>query len=154
MEILKRFIKQGFFEGFSHRPFMEPGKRSFLAFWKWLSLIQLPSWLFTPAAGMGMVSLCCRVTITVLLSTRATSLGSVRANQLHTISTIRAFLVQIFCRLVQYRAKVLDGQNKCLRLFIWVGSAVLLRKKETLELVKINKNYYIFFLFSEKIIKY
>lgn len=63
-------------------PAMQPGKRSTLAFCQSDSLIQLPSWLFTPPAGMGMVSLWLLVTITVLLSTRATSFGSVRANQL------------------------------------------------------------------------
>lgn len=63
-------------------PAMHPGKRSTLAFCQSDSLIQLPSWLFTPPAGMGMVSLWLFVTITVLLSTRATSFGSVRANQL------------------------------------------------------------------------
>ncbi|TNN37770.1 hypothetical protein EYF80_052057 [Liparis tanakae] len=41
-----------------------------------------PSWLTPPSSGVGTVSLWSRVTITVLLSTRATSLGSVRANQL------------------------------------------------------------------------
>lgn len=62
---------------------MQPGNRSSLDFCQSNSLIQLPSWLFTPAAGIGMVSLWLLVTITVLLSTRATSFGSVRANQLH-----------------------------------------------------------------------
>lgn len=63
-------------------PAMHPGKRSSRALCQSLSLIQLPSWLFTPAAGTGMVSLWFLVTITVLLSTRATSFGSVRASQL------------------------------------------------------------------------
>lgn len=61
---------------------MQPGKRSSLALCQSDSLIQLPSWLLAPSAGMGIVSLWFLVTITVLLSTRATSFGSVRANQL------------------------------------------------------------------------
>lgn len=44
--------------------------------------IQRPSWLTPPPRGVGTVSLWSWVTITVLLSTRATSLGSVLANQL------------------------------------------------------------------------
>ena len=65
-------------------PAMQPGKRSWRAVCQSLALIQLPSWLLAPPLGMGTVSLCFSVTITVLLSTRATSLGSVRANQLWT----------------------------------------------------------------------
>lgn len=63
-------------------PAMHPGKRSRLALCQSDSLIQLPSWLLAPPAGTGTVSLWFSVTITVLLSTRATSLGSVRASQL------------------------------------------------------------------------
>ena len=70
-------------------PVMQPGKRSSLAFCQSDSLIQLPNWLFTPPAGMGMVSLWFLVTITVLLSTRATSFGSVRASQLPKKSKIQ-----------------------------------------------------------------
>lgn len=61
---------------------MQPGNRSDMA----LSIsswdIQRPSWLTPPPSGVGTVSFCSWVTITVLLSTRATSLGSVLANQL------------------------------------------------------------------------
>lgn len=62
-------------------PFMHPGNRALKAFSKSSSDIQRPSWL-RPLLGMGTVSLCSRVTMTVLLSILATSLGSVRANQL------------------------------------------------------------------------
>lgn len=71
-------------------PAMQPGNRSSLAFCQSDSLIQLPSWLFAPPAGMGMVSLWFLVTITVLLSTRATSFGSVRANQLENRAEVSA----------------------------------------------------------------
>ena len=64
-----------------HSPFMHPGNRTLNAFSKSSSDIQRPSWL-RPVLGMGTVSLCSRVMMTVLLSILATSLGSVRANQL------------------------------------------------------------------------
>lgn len=60
---------------------MHPGNLALNAFSKSSSDIQRPSWL-RPVLGMGTVSLCSWVTITVLLSILATSLGSVRANQL------------------------------------------------------------------------
>lgn len=72
-------------------PAMQPGKRSSLALCQSDSLIQLPSWLFAPSAGMGMVSRWFLVTITVLLSTRATSFGSVRASQLKNRTGTRAW---------------------------------------------------------------
>lgn len=62
-------------------PFMHPGNRALNAFSKSSSDIQRPSWLW-PLLGMGTVSLCSWVMMTVLLSILATSLGSVRANQL------------------------------------------------------------------------
>jgi len=80
-------------------PDMQPGKRSRLAVCQSDSLIQLPSWLFTPPAGMGMVSLWFLVTITVLLSTRATSFGSVRANQLQNRAGNRSATQQKLTRL-------------------------------------------------------
>lgn len=64
-----------------HSPFMHPGNLALNAFSKSSSDIQRPSWL-GPVLGMGTVSLCSWVMITVLLSILATSLGSVRANQL------------------------------------------------------------------------
>lgn len=82
--LISRSLRNTFLTRCSNLPVMQPGKRSFLAFCQSDSLIQLPSWLLAPSAGMGIVSLWFLVTITVLLSTRATSLGSVRANQLET----------------------------------------------------------------------
>lgn len=67
---------------FSCLPCMQPGNLVLKAFSKSSSDIQRPSWL-VPVLGIGVVSLCSWVTMTVLLSTLATSLGSVRANQLH-----------------------------------------------------------------------
>lgn len=63
-------------------PFMQPGNLSFMALSNSSGDIQRPSWLTPPSRGEGTVSLWSRVTITVLLSTRATSRGSVLANQL------------------------------------------------------------------------
>lgn len=60
---------------------MHPGNLALNAFSKSSSDIQRPSWL-RPLLGMGTVSLCSWVTMTVLLSILATSLGSVRASQL------------------------------------------------------------------------
>ena len=61
---------------------MQPGKRWAMALSNSSGDIQRPSWLTPPPSGVGTVSLWSLVTITVLLSTRATSLGSVLANQL------------------------------------------------------------------------
>lgn len=63
-------------------PFMQPGNLCVIALSNSSGDIQRPSWLTPPSTGEGTVSLWSGVTITVLLSTRATSLGSVLANQL------------------------------------------------------------------------
>lgn len=63
-------------------PFMQPGNLWAMALSNSSGDIQRPNWLVPPPSGVGTVSLCSRVTITVLLSTLATSLGSVLANQL------------------------------------------------------------------------
>lgn len=63
-------------------PFIQPGNLWAMALSNSSGDIQRPSWLTALPSGVGTVSLWTRVTITVLLSTRATSLGSVRANQL------------------------------------------------------------------------
>lgn len=85
-------LRKTFLQRYSNLPVMQPGKRSSLAFCQSDSLIQLPSWLLAPAAGMGTVSLWFLVTMTVLLSTRATSLGSVRANQLKTRASMPSWV--------------------------------------------------------------
>lgn len=81
-------------------PAMLPGKRSRLALSQSDSLIQLPSWLFTPPGGIGTVSRWFLVTITVLLSTLATSFGSVRASQLpsrETVSAVQKMGLETYC---------------------------------------------------------
>lgn len=60
---------------------MHPGNLSSTALWNSSGDIQLPSCPLAPPARRGTVSRFEGVTITVLLSTRATSLGSVRASQ-------------------------------------------------------------------------
>lgn len=65
---------------------MHPGNLASKAFSKSSSDIQRPSWL-GPDLGIGTVSLCSRVMMTVLLSILATSLGSVSANQLQKPQT-------------------------------------------------------------------
>ena len=66
-------------------PRMQPGNRSRICFSNSDGCIQLFSSPLAPSAGVGLVSASISVTITVLLSTLATSCGSVRAYQLHTI---------------------------------------------------------------------
>lgn len=61
---------------------MQPGKRSSIALSMSSRLIQLPRVPFTPGMVLGTVSRLLRVHMNVLLSTRATSAGFVRANQL------------------------------------------------------------------------
>lgn len=61
---------------------MQPGNRSATALSNSSGDIQRPSWLTPASRGVGTVSRWSLVTITVLLSTRATSRGSVLANQL------------------------------------------------------------------------
>lgn len=61
---------------------MQPGKRSALALANSSGDIQRPKLLVPAPRGRGAALRCSCVTITVLLSTRATSRGSVRANQL------------------------------------------------------------------------
>lgn len=64
------------------RPRIQPVKRSFMAQSVLHGDIQLPSVPLTPSLGVGMVSSRLRVEMNVLDSTRAVSLGLVKANQL------------------------------------------------------------------------
>lgn len=63
-------------------PFMQLGKRSWITWCRSSGAIQWPSWPCTPSLQLGMASRRLGVTTKVRLSTRATSEGSVRANQL------------------------------------------------------------------------
>lgn len=63
-------------------PFMQLGKRSMIALSISSGAIQLPRVPLTPSRGVGIVSFLFGVLMKVLLSTRATSAGFVRANQL------------------------------------------------------------------------
>lgn len=63
-------------------PFMHPGNLSFMASSKSDLAIQYPNCPLTPSFGVVKVSFLFSDMITVLLSTRATSFGSVLANQL------------------------------------------------------------------------
>ena len=69
---------------FFYIPFMQPGNLSFRALSKTAGDTQFPRTPFTPSIGVGTVSCLFVVEMTVLLSTLATSAGSVLANQLHT----------------------------------------------------------------------
>ena len=64
------------------RPFMEEANRSLATFARASLEIQLPRAGLTPSRQTGMVSRFLSVEMTVLDSTRATSAGSVRVNQL------------------------------------------------------------------------
>lgn len=65
-----------------HKPFMHPGKRASFSFSKFSGEIHFPKTPVTPGFGVGIVSFLFSDAITVLLSTLATSAGSVQANQL------------------------------------------------------------------------
>lgn len=67
---------------------MQLGKRSWMALWRSSGAIQLPSCPVTPFIRSGIASFFLGVTTNVLLSTRATSAGSVRANQLMEITFV------------------------------------------------------------------
>lgn len=71
------------------KPFMQLGKRSWMACWRDSGDIQLPNCPLTPSFPLGTASWRFEVTTKVRLSTRATSTGSVRANQLPIYNDVR-----------------------------------------------------------------
>lgn len=71
------------------KPFMQLGKRSWMACWRESGDIQLPNCPLTPSFPLGTASWRFEVTTKVRLSTRATSTGSVRANQLQIYNDVR-----------------------------------------------------------------
>ncbi len=68
---------------------MQLGKRSWMACWRESGDIQLPNCPLTPSFPLGTASWRFEVTTKVRLSTRATSTGSVRANQLQIYNDVR-----------------------------------------------------------------
>ena len=85
------FIKNACIHHLSaHKPFMHPGILSPRAFAKSSGDIQCPSCPSTPGNGWGIASLLFGVEITVLLSTLATSRGSVHVYQLKSKITLNS----------------------------------------------------------------